>query len=67
MLWLLAILVPPVAVLMCGKPWQALLNLFLWAFLFMIPGIIHALLVVNEFKADKRQERMTRAMRNRIE
>lgn len=60
-MYLIAILLPPVAVLICGKPIQALLNLLLtvcgW-----IPGMIHACLVVSERKADKRQDRMIRGM-----
>lgn len=53
MMYLLAILLPPVAVLMVGRPIQALINLGL-CILFYIPGAIHAILVVNEHKADKR-------------
>lgn len=53
MLYLLAIICPPVAVLLAGKPIQALLNLLL-TFLVWIPGVIHAILVINEKKADKR-------------
>ena len=52
-MYLLAILLPPVAVLFSGKPFQAILNVLLTIF-FWIPGIIHALLVVNEVKANKR-------------
>jgi hypothetical protein len=36
-----------------GKPFQALFNLLLWG-LGIIPAIIHAILIVNEKKADKR-------------
>jgi uncharacterized membrane protein YqaE (UPF0057 family) len=59
MLYLLAIVVPPVAVLLTGKPVQALLNLLL-TLLFWLPGVIHAILVVNEYKADKRAEKYSR-------
>lgn len=59
MLYFLAILLPPVAVLLAGgRPMQALLNLGLTV-LGWIPGVIHAFLVVGEYKADKRAERMT--------
>ena len=51
---LLAILLPPVAVLICGKPIQALLNCLL-TLCFWIPGMIHAIIVVNNHNADKRQ------------
>ena len=62
MLYLLAILVPPVAVLLCGKPIQAVLNVLLWA-LFIVPGVIHALFVVSSRNADKRNERLIAASR----
>lgn len=63
MLYLLAILLPPVAVLIAGKPFQALLNIGL-CFLLIIPGIIHALLVVSNHYADKRTGRIVDAMRS---
>lgn len=62
MMYLLAILLPPVAVLLCGKPIQALLNLGL-TLLLWIPGSIHAILVVNEHKANQRANRMAKKMR----
>ena len=51
-MYLLAIILPPVAVFICGKPIQSLLNLFLWC-LFIVPGVLHAILVVNEYKSTK--------------
>ena len=59
---LLAILLPPVAVLMCGKPVQSVLNFFLTLCLW-IPGVIHAILVVNSHNADRRQQELIAAMR----
>jgi len=59
MMYLLAIFLPPVAVLLAGKPFQAVINFFL-TLLFWIPGAIHAVLVVNEKKADKRSERQAK-------
>ncbi|MCW5880908.1 MAG: YqaE/Pmp3 family membrane protein [Anaerolineae bacterium] len=61
MLYLLAILIPPLAVLLCGKPLQALFNLFL-TLLLWIPGMLHALFVVHGHYADKRNERAIKAM-----
>jgi len=58
-MYLLAILLPPIAVLICGKPIQALINLILCLCLY-IPGMIHAIMVVNEYKADKRAERLVK-------
>jgi uncharacterized membrane protein YqaE (UPF0057 family) len=60
MLYALAIVFPPLAVLMAGgRPFQALLNCGL-TLLGWIPGIVHAFLVVGEYKADQRVERATR-------
>ena len=59
MLYLVAVLLPPLAVLLAGKPFQAILNLIL-TLLFYVPGLIHALFVVHNHYADKRQERFLR-------
>lgn len=56
MMYLLAILLPPVAVLLSGKPMQAILNLILTLF-FWFPGALHAILVVKDVKDDKRMNR----------
>lgn len=62
MRYLLAIVFPPLAVLLCGKPIQAILNCFL-TLLFWIPGVLHALFVVSNHLADKRTDRLIRAIR----
>lgn len=62
-MYLVAILLPPLAVLMKGKPIQAALNLLL-TLLGWIPGIIHAVLVVNAANADARNKRLERAIRD---
>jgi uncharacterized membrane protein YqaE (UPF0057 family) len=56
MLYLLAIILPPLAVLLTGRPLQAVLNFFL-TLLFWVPGVVHAILVVNEHKADQRAKK----------
>lgn len=56
MLYLLAILLPPVAVLLVGQPIQALLN-FLLCLFFYIPGVIHAILIVKDKKDEKRMRK----------
>ena len=61
MLYLLAILVPPLAVFLCGKPFQALLNIPLTMALW-VPGAVHALFVANNYYADKRLARMVSVM-----
>ena len=62
MLYLVAILLPPVAVLLAGKPFQALFNLLLTILLY-VPGLIHALLVVHNHYADKRAARVVKEVR----
>ena len=62
MLYLLAILLPPLAVLLCGKPIQALLNCVLCVVTLWVGAVIHAMLVVSSHHADQRSERMVREM-----
>jgi uncharacterized membrane protein YqaE (UPF0057 family) len=62
MLYLLAIVAPPMAVLIAGKPVQALLSVFLTLMLW-IPGMIHAFMVVGNWYADRRIKRLERAIR----
>ena len=62
MMYLLAIFFPPLAVLICGKPIQALINFFL-CFLIWIPAVIHAILIVRDHKADKRMERQIKLLK----
>lgn len=61
MLYLVAFLFPPLAVLLCGKPFQAVLNLFLTLLLY-VPGLVHALIVVANRDADRRTDRLVRAL-----
>ena len=61
MRYLLAIILPPVAVLICGKPVQAILN-FILTLLFWIPGVVHAIFVVHSYLADRRAERIIDAL-----
>ena len=64
MRYLLAIILPPIAVLICGKPIQALLNLIL-TILLWIPGMIHALFVVNGYYADRRTDKVIKAIKEK--
>ena len=64
MLYLVAILLPPLAVLLTGRPFQALLNLVLTLFLW-VPGVVHAILVVNSYHADRRNRELIEALRER--
>ena len=61
MRYFLAIILPPLAVLLCGKPIQFLLNIVL-TLLFWLPGVVHALLVVNEKMDDDLVYQMTAAL-----
>ena len=61
MKYLIALILPPLAVLLCMKPWQAMINIVL-TLCFWIPGMLHALLVVNQNIGDKRHEEMMDAM-----
>lgn len=60
-MFLLAILFPPLAVFLTGRPMQALISCVL-TLCFWVPGSIHAVAVVNEYKADKRMKRHTKAV-----
>ena len=74
MRYLLALLVPPVAVLLCGKPIQAVLNAVVWVLglftlllgvgFFVVPvAVIHAVFVVSARLADNRQRSLVEALR----
>lgn len=56
-MYLLAILLPPVAVLFCGKPIQALINIPL-CLLFWLPAVVHAILIVNTRANERNVRRM---------
>lgn len=62
MRYLLAILLPPVAVFICGKPIQGIINIFL-TLLFYVPGAIHAIFVVHTYLADKRTKQIVDAIK----
>ena len=76
MRYLLAIFVPPLAVILCGKLGQAVFNGILWtiALVTLLVGVgfgiwvvcsIHAILVVNNYLADKRNEKVIEAIKSR--
>ena len=64
MRYLFAILLPPLAVFLCGKPVQGIISIFL-TLLFWIPGVIHALFVVHSHLADKRTAQIVDAIREK--
>lgn len=66
MQYLLAILLPPVALLAVGKPFQALFSLLLMiTVLGWIPAAIWAVMVVNSAHADRRNRALIEAMQQR--
>jgi len=64
MRYLLAIVLPPLAVLLCGKPLQFVLN-FVLTLCFWVPGMIHAILVVHSHLEDERAKKIIRAIQQR--
>lgn len=63
MRYFLCILLPPVAVLTTGRIGALILNIVLCLF-FWIPGVIHAILVTNDYYADKRNKKLIRAVKS---
>jgi len=59
--YLLAVLLPPLAVLRCGHRGLVAVNVML-TLLGWVPGAVHAVLVVHEHEADRRVERMLRSL-----
>jgi len=57
--YLLCFVFPPLAVLACGRPFLAVLNFFL-CLLLVVPGVLHALLVVTQTIGDERWKRRVR-------
>jgi uncharacterized membrane protein YqaE (UPF0057 family) len=65
MRYLLALVLPPVAVLLCGKPFQAILNVLL-CLLLIVPGVIHAMLVVRNHYEEQRTKRLVKAFKRKF-
>ena len=63
MRYLIAILLPPLAVFLCGKPLLGLLNIIL-TLCFYVPGAVHALFVVHNHLADARAKKIVDAVRD---
>ena len=61
MRYLLAILLPPLAVLLCGRPFQAVLNLLL-TLVFWVPGVLHAILIVHDYHENQQAHDMVSAL-----
>jgi uncharacterized membrane protein YqaE (UPF0057 family) len=61
LLSLLALACPPLAVLLAGRRSQAAANVLLTLFLY-VPGVVHALCVVDRHHTDQRNAALLRAM-----
>ncbi len=59
MLFLVAVLCPPAAVMFLGKPSQGAVNLGLTLMLYF-PGLLHALSIVSQYKIQQRNETLMR-------
>jgi uncharacterized membrane protein YqaE (UPF0057 family) len=65
MRYFLCFIFPPAAVLTTGRLFTLILNIIL-TICFWIPGVIHAILVTQDYYAAKRQRQLVRVMkRNR--
>ena len=62
MRYFLCLVLPPFAVLTTGRIGAFLLSCLLTLCLW-IPGVIHAILVTNDYYAEKRNRRVVRAIR----
>jgi len=62
MRYFLCFLCPPLAVFTTGRIGSLILNTILTIF-FLVPGIIHAILVVNDFYESRRYRRLVRTVR----
>lgn len=68
MLYLFAIILPPVALFGAGKPFQGILSILLMLTIIgWIPAAIWAILVVNSRNADKRHKELLAAQQAAIE
>ena len=62
MLDLIAVLFPPLAVLLTGRVGSFLLNCIL-TLLMWVPGVVHAMLVVHDDHIEKRNRDLIRELR----
>lgn len=77
MLYLLAFFISPLALLLAGRPFQAILNFFIYVasifgLILFTPGVmlwaigvIHAILVIHNKRADARAQRIIDAVEHR--
>ena len=63
MILFLCYVCPPLAVLLMGRPFSSVLNMFFTMFLW-VPGVGHALVCYADYKADGSVRKVTRAIHN---
>lgn len=61
MILFLCYVCPPMAVLLMGRPFSAVLNFFLWCMLW-VPGTKHALVNYADWKLDQKVKQVTTAV-----
>jgi uncharacterized membrane protein YqaE (UPF0057 family) len=61
MLSLLAVLCPPLAVLVVSRPSQVAVSVGLTSLLYL-PGLVHALAVVDRYQVERRNEALLKAV-----
>ncbi len=64
MRYFLCIILPPIGVITTGRIGAFILNLIL-TLLFWLPGMIHAILITNQYYADRRHKELLQASRNK--
>ena len=62
MLYILAIVCPPLAILLCGKPFQAIFSIVATLF-FWVPGVLWAFFVVSDYHHKKEADRVIRELK----
>ncbi len=60
-MYLIALICPPLAILLTGKVFQAVLNVPL-CLLFFIPGVVHAFAVVSQSNANRHTNKLVKAL-----
>ena len=61
----LALVNPPLSVLLCGKPIEASLNVILTV-CFWVPGVVHAHSVIKSHEAEKRNKELIKELQKVI-
>ena len=60
MLYILAVILPPLAVILAGRPQKFLTSLVL-TILFWVPGIVHAWVTISRANRDRHDKKLLKA------